>query len=92
MAVVTMHNRYGNMVFPEYKFREYPKMIYPDGNLKKPGIIVQDKDEEARVLGTFKAQEPVKVVVEPPAPAKEEPVAEVESPKYRPRPRAASAA
>lgn len=54
------HPRYANMEFPDYEYREYPKMIYPGApDPRKPydkngkplkGILVQDEDEERRVL------------------------------------------
>lgn len=58
------HPRYENAEFPDYEFREYPKMVYPgaDDPLKpyktkgklagKPldGVLVRDEDEERRAL------------------------------------------
>jgi len=31
----------------------YPKFVYPNGE-KKPGVIVQDADEEAKAMATAK--------------------------------------
>lgn len=55
------HPRYANMEWPEYEYREYPKMVYPGAkNPAKPydakgrplrGILVKDEAEEAEVMG-----------------------------------------
>ena len=76
--------RYGKTKFPPYQFRAYPKMIYPDGNIKK-GIIVNDENEEAKVLGTYKAQAEIKVEAEVAAP-KAEPASVAPSPPAEGRP------
>lgn len=53
------HPLYTGMVFPDYEYREYPKMVYPKGIDAKddkgkpiPGIVVNNDEEEARVMNT----------------------------------------
>lgn len=58
------HPNYARMEFPEYEFREFPKMLYPS-NADDPftpvytkgvpceGIIVNDEEEQMAVLATL---------------------------------------
>lgn len=55
------HPRYADMEFPDYEFREYPKMVYPGAkDPAKPydgkgrplrGIQVANEEEERQALG-----------------------------------------
>lgn len=64
MAKQQPHDYYPGMEFPDYEYREFPKMVHPHGVGAKdaagkliPGIVVNDQAEEDAVMTTKEAPE-----------------------------------
>ena len=57
MSTKRMPNRYDNMDFPRYEFREYPKILYLEGRGKgKPYVRVANAEEEAAAMAAHEAK------------------------------------
>lgn len=57
MSTKRMPNRYDNMDFPRYEYREYPKLLYLEGRGKgKPFVRVENAEEEAAAVAAHEAK------------------------------------